>query len=1020
MTNPANETWSFAYSEHRMAEKRSPRNDQTTYTFRSDGTVESATRPEGGVTTIDAAMSHVPTFDGANKVQRQGTFTDAYGVQHTVVINRRGDIEKDTYVADGVTRVESAIYADDLGDWIPDNVLATLDPQSIRHNQLLRIAARTVNGVPMDATTVYDGHGRMIRAVGPISVVWQNRVFAEDGWLLVEKGGDGENVTHRIDRDPAGHVLRVFDLGGGITPTGRQTLWTYRPDGLIATMTDHTVVRTYAYDDLGGTKNETGWSDTLGRSMAFTHDAFGNTTSTSDGTATTFADYDAKNRVIATRDALGNETNYVYSDVGCNCSQDNLVKRIHTPDLPAGVNWEMSYDREGRLVSVTDPHEFVETYEYETTGELKKVIDKLNRPTSWTHDQLGRVKTMTDALSRRHDHAYTAPQSGVWAGPTLMAGSADGTASTTSLSGTLRDGDYQIGKNAYPSFGRPALISIYRDATFELAFTEQYDVAQRLTARNDRVGLAIDSTNDPLTVGSFANESLNYHPSTTMPVLLGMSSNTGAGFESASHNRNIWFDVTSEDSLSQGAPEVFENFTLDAGGRVTQNRRFYAGAIPDQLSTYTYRPDGRLQQLVNADGTHDFTYNSRGLVETQTIAGEGTYTYGYEAMGRNDYLEFPDGHVRRQLFDDLGRVTSRCYEYSGSVTRCYTAQYDAVGNPTRMTDPDGVDVIEYDGLDRLKKVTREEPAGNPVSVEEYDYNALGALKVNAGVALDHQRPRLAGGGLADAAVPASVGGQPITLDAGGRITSLRGTTFTWSRKGYLRSAQDPAPAVAEVYSVDAQGRRFAKTQGANREYYVYEGLDRIATLNTSGAVVESWLFDGIDHPLRIKQGATTAYYELDLAGNVRALRGPSGTNLGAYRYSAFGQTLVDTTTMSQSLRWKGRWFAPTAGGMYDVRARQWAPELGAFASIDEYEYFRGSWTLWSWPNQSPTRFSDPSGHGVEECIAAAVALYWSCLWGGQSTKEGCLQLCADLIARCLHTIPQTPKPSNGCGCKKPN
>ena len=96
-----------------------------------------------------------------------------------------------------------------------------------------------------------------------------------------------------------------------------------------------------------------------------------------------------------------------------------------------------------------------------------------------------------------------------------------------------------------------------------------------------------------------------------------------------------------------------------------------------------------------------------------------------------------------------------------------------------------------------------------------------------------------------------------------------------------------------------------------------------APAQVEGAVKEAYLFDGIDHPLRIKVAAsnTIAYYELDLAGNVRGLRASGGASLGGYRYSAFGQTLEDTSSITQSLRWKGRWFSPVAGGTYDVRAR---------------------------------------------------------------------------------------------------
>ena len=155
----------------------------------------------------------------------------------------------------------------------------------------------------------------------------------------------------------------------------------------------------------------------------------------------------------------------------------------------------------------------------------------------------------------------------------------------------------------------------------------------------------------------------------------------------------------------------------------------------------------------------------------------------------------------------------------------------------------------------------------------------------------------------------------------------------------MRQAQEPIPAVGEAYDVATDFRRVAKLQGASKEFYVYEGLDRVAALTATGAVKEAYLFDGIDHPLRIaRPGASTNYYyyEVDLAGNVRGLRASGGASLGGYRYSAFGQTVEDTTLITQPLRWKGRWFSPVAGGTYDVRARQWSPELGVFLTVDEF------------------------------------------------------------------------------------
>ena len=121
------------------------------------------------------------------------------------------------------------------------------------------------------------------------------------------------------------------------------------------------------------------------------------------------------------------------------------------------------------------------------------------------------------------------------------------------------------------------------------------------------------------------------------------------------------------------------------------------------------------------------------------------------------------------------------------------------------------------------------------------------------------------------------------------------------------------------------------------------------------------MFEGVDRPLRLKVGGLKYFYELDLAGNVRRLRRPDGSDAGGYRYSAFGtQYAGPAPAVDQPLRWKGRWWSDF-GGVYDVRARQWSPALGAFTSVDEFVFHDARSTLWGWPNQNPLAFDDPSG-----------------------------------------------------------
>ena len=294
-------------------------------------------------------------------------------------------------------------------------------------------------------------------------------------------------------------------------------------------------------------------------------------------------------------------------------------------------------------------------------------------------------------------------------------------------------------------------------------------------------------------------------------------------------------------------------------------------------------------------------------------------------------------------------------------------------------------------------------------VEDYAYNTMGALSVNAGALLDVQRPRLDGNGLADSAVPNTFNGLPVTLDAGGRITSLNGAALAYGKRNELQSLTDGV--TTETYGYDGFMRRIARVnnQGVD-EYYLYEdatldfggnslgsagstvttgnyrpAFDRspqtlgsidglasqniIAVLDSSGGVTSGILYDGVDLPMRLARSGLRYYYEVDLAGNVRRLRDVNGTDLGGYRYTAFGEEYPEdattpAATVSQPLQWKGRWSNPLASGIYDVRARQWSSGMGIFLQVDEFAFQSSRATLWGWPSQNPVRFRDPRGHGV--------------------------------------------------------
>lgn len=335
---PDLETYHLTYSAHRLTQKQNPRDELTTHTFNPNGTIASATKPGGATTLFDAALAHAATYSASGALVRSGAYTDAHGVAHAIEINRRGHVEKDSYTADGVARVEQLVYAtsDKIGPFPGTN------------NTILRVANKTLNGVnTMPRQVAWDDRFRLLREFPEYSGDADSHdwVYRADGWLDYEYTGA---ATARIyERDSSGHVTRTYEGSGGPpnwTSTGNETLYTYRADGQPATMTDHGIVRTYSYDDAGGTTNELGWTDNAApnRSMTYSRDSYGNIIATNDGTASTAATYDVRNRLVSSRDALGNETTYGYAFAGCGCSFENLVTSIHTPDLPAGVDWTMT------------------------------------------------------------------------------------------------------------------------------------------------------------------------------------------------------------------------------------------------------------------------------------------------------------------------------------------------------------------------------------------------------------------------------------------------------------------------------------------------------------------------------------------------------------------------------------------------------------------------------------------------------------------------------------------------------
>jgi RHS repeat-associated protein len=143
--------------------------------------------------------------------------------------------------------------------------------------------------------------------------------------------------------------------------------------------------------------------------------------------------------------------------------------------------------------------------------------------------------------------------------------------------------------------------------------------------------------------------------------------------------------------------------------------------------------------------------------------------------------------------------------------------------------------------------------------------------------------------------------------------------------------------------------------------------DVVLETDGSGATQASYVLGG-DELLAQTRGGTTSYYLDDGQGNVRLLTTSSGAITDRYTYDAFGNLLSSTGSTINSYRYTGQQF-DSLTGLYDLRARSYDPANGRFTSRDTASInFSNPVELnrYSYAQENPVNFTDPSGHGEEE------------------------------------------------------
>ncbi len=634
-----------------------------------------------------------------------------------------------------------------------------------------------------------------------------------------------------------------------ITEPGRQTSYTYFPNGSLQTLTiKDTALNTsrswnYSYDTATGQIKtvdgpRTDVSDVTTYAYYTTagaNNAIGDLYTVTDALnhTTTFTQYDANGRPLSLTDPNGLLISLGYDVRG------RLTSKTIGGNTTAFSNYPT-----GQLQTLTLPDQSQYTYSYDQAHRLTNIADKLGNQSTFTLDAMGNI---TRQVVNNPDGSIAKTQSAVFDALSRLQQSLGALSQTT-----------QYG---YDANGNPTSLIDPKNHPASIA---TYDALNRLTqVQNAAAGVSQYSLNplDQLIQVTAPNGAQTSYTVDALGNRLKENSPDRGSLQAT-------YDAAGNRLTRTDARGVVANYSYDALNRLQSVSYPTTG----ENILYTYDSTlgcsnglGRLCQVQDGDGSATFAYDSQGnlLQQVRTEAGLNyTTSYQYDSVNRISQITPPGNRTENFGRDAQGNINSISAPINGVVTTVASLiKTNALGLITQQSYANGyIDSQSYNtGGQILSEAENPVTGGTQVPVPDW------ALAVMAcGLALIMQR---------------------YGKQQGKHYTVLLVLGLSLSLSGLLYSSVAYAPISLQF---DANGNLSQRIDGNGTTNYSYDALDRLAT-ETGPLATQSLTYDSngnrstdgsgsytyVNNSNRL-QTAPGQAITLDAAGNI--------TSNGVYNY----------------------------------------------------------------------------------------------------------------------------------------
>ena len=496
--------------------------------------------------------------------------------------------------------------------------------------------------------------------------------------------------------------IRTVNLLSETNTDGGVTRYTYDKLNRVTSITDpEGAVTQVGYD---ANSNITKVVQADGKSITYSYDARNQLVSYVDPEGYTFSfTYDGNGNITSSTNGNGNTTRYTY---------DGLDRITQRTDEEGGVATQ-TFDADGRLIKTVDEEGAETSYAYDACGRVVKMTDALGNSTTYTYDELDRLLTATDAKGGVTTYTYTDR------GDVATVTDAEGYVTSYEYDGnqnlvklTTPDG---VTTYEYDPLDRLIKTTTPDGKSEHITYNGEGDVTSKTDKAGHKTSYVLDACGRIVeTIDALGNSTLfEYDP-------------MGRLTKTSLHR------VDAQDKVDEWEITLYE---YDGRGLVTKETNAL-GAV----TAYAYDGNGNLVSKKDADGYETkYTYNALDFVTQINYNGGKQASYRYNKVG--ELVEMEDWTGTTSFEVDLLRRITQVTDRKGNVVEY---GYDEVGNQTSIDYPDGTGVdYAYDLLGQLKTVTEGDGRATAYSydgmgrvvrmeyphgwVEDYVYDSIGQL-----------------------------------------------------------------------------------------------------------------------------------------------------------------------------------------------------------------------------------------------------------------------------------------------------